>query len=65
MNVNPGGILGLILGIGVGMLFSLPIDQGDPDSAGRAGKVIGFCVAVGAFAGNLAWAHFVDENKRK
>jgi hypothetical protein len=65
MNINLGGILGLFLGLGLGLLFSLPLDQGNPDSFGRAGKFVGFGLAVGAFAGNVAWAHFFDKNKRK
>ena len=65
MNINPGGILGLILGVGIGLLFSLPMGHGDPESFGRAGKFIGFGLTVGAFAGNVAWANFVDKNNRK
>jgi hypothetical protein len=65
MNVNLGGILGLVIGIGVGLLISFPIDQNDPESFGRAGKIIGIGLAAGAFAGNLAWAYFFDKNKRK
>jgi hypothetical protein len=37
MNINLGGILGLFLGMSLGLLFSFPLDQGDPDSFGRAG----------------------------
>jgi hypothetical protein len=66
MNVNLGGIIGLLAGAGIGLLVELPVDySSDPDAAGRAGKMVAIFFIVGAFAGNLAWAHFFGENNRR
>jgi hypothetical protein len=65
VNVNLGGILGLLAGVAVGLLISLPIDTANPDSAGRAGRITAFTLIAGAFAGNILWEQVVSKNKRK
>lgn len=64
MNINLGGVLGLLTGIGVALLLS-PIDPANRDTFGPAGTFIGFGLAIGAFVGNVAWALCFDKRKRK
>jgi hypothetical protein len=64
MNINLGGIIGLLAGIGIALILS-PIDSANPDSYGRAGTFVGFGLAIGAFAGNVVWSLVFDKSNRK
>ena len=62
MKINPGGIVGLLAGIGIALIVS-PIDSANPDSFGRTGTFVGVGLVIGAFAGNIAWALLFDKRK--
>ena len=51
MNLNPGGIIGAILGAGIVVAF---VVMGDGEMR-RVGKAVAGAAAIGGFLGNFLW----------
>ncbi len=53
MNINPGGVIGGLLAA-AGVIAFLALNQGNVPR--HTGRLIGFAVIGGAFAGNWLWS---------
>jgi len=66
MNVNAGGVIGLIVGGAIGALIGVSVSANvsNFDGSSRLAQIAGFGALIGGFGGNYLWQQTIGKSER-